>query len=401
VHEAFRQLLTGRPRPVEIEVPPDVLQSRSEVTLYEPAMYERPAPDPDLIEAAAKALGGAEHPLIWAGGGVNISGAWDELLQLAEMLEAPVVMTTEGKGAISDEHYLAHNAATGRQLFPQSDAVLAVGTRFVQPATQSKISPDQTIIQMDIDPEEVGRNHQPSIGIVCDAKAGLAQLVARIGRHNRRRSSRRDELTALKATIRERFNQVQPQASFANAVRAELPEDGIFINESTQVGYWSSQAFPVYRPRTFLWSGYQGTLGYGFATALGAKVGNPTRKVVSINGDGGFMYNVQELATMALHKIPVVAVVFNDNAFGNVRRSQRVRFEGRIIGTDLLNPDFVKLAESFGVMGERATTPDGLRGALRRAFAADVPALIEVPVQEMPYMGEIMGWGGLQPARKG
>lgn len=400
VHEAFRHLLTGRPRPVEIEIPPDVLQAEAEVTLFEPVTYERPLPDPDLAERAAATLGKAERPLIWAGGGVLISGAWDELQQLAEILQAPVVMTGEGKGAVPDYHYLAQSTVGGRELLPQADVILAVGTRFVQPATQLGIRPGQAVIQLDIDPEEIGRNYKPDIGLLADAKAGLAVLVERVQRYNRVRPSHKDELMALKDEVNERLDRVQPQAAFARAIRAELPEDGIFVNESTQVGYWCSQGFPVYRPRTYLWSGYQGTLGYGFATALGAQVGNPGKKVVSINGDGGFMYNVQELATAVLHKIPVVAIVFNDNAYGNVRRSQRLRFNNRIIATDLHNPDFVKLAESFGVAGERAYGPEELRIALRRALSNNHPTLIEVPVEEMPYMGEIMGWGALQPVRR-
>jgi acetolactate synthase-1/2/3 large subunit len=399
VHEAFRHLLTGRPRPVEIEIPPDVLQGREEVTLREPAIHERVAPDPDQIDLAAQLLGRSQRPLIWSGGGVLISEAWDELRRLAEALEAPVVMTAEGKGALSYDHYLALNAAAGREVFPNADVVLAVGTRFLQPATQLRYEAGQKLVQMDIDPEEVGRNRTPDVGIVADAKLGLDALAERVQRYNRPRPSRRDELQALKAAIEARFDQVQPQAAFARAIRAELPEDGIFVNESTQVGYWASQAFPVFRPRTFLSSGYQGTLGYGFATALGAKAGNPATPVISINGDGGFMYNVQELATMVLHNLPVVVVVFNDNAYGNVRRSQRVRFRNRIIATDLYNPDFMKLAEAFGIAGERAANPEELRRAVRRAVASSRPSLIEVPVQEMPYMGEILGWGGLTPVR--
>ena len=156
--------------------------------------------------------------------------------------------------------------------------------------------------------------------------------------------------------------------------------------------------FPVYQPRSFLTSGYQGTLGYGFATALGAQVGNPDKRVVSINGDGGFMYNVQELSTAVMHKIPLTTIVFNDGAFGNVKRIQQESYNGRTIASDLYNPDFVKLADSFGMLGLRAHNAEELRGAIKEAFKQDGPALIEVPVGPMPNPSRFLGWG--QPAAK-
>lgn len=400
VHEAFRHLRTGRPRPVEIEVPPDVLMAQAEVTLFEQELFERPAGDPDLLEQAARALGQAERPIIFVGGGILRSGAWDELQRLAELLEAPVVMSSNGRGAISDHHYLAQTARAAPELLPNSDVVLAVGTRFVQPATAPwGVKREQTVIQLDIDEEEIGRNYKPDIPLLADAKAGLAALAERVQNYNRKRPSRKEELTALKERIAQEFASDTYRAPLALAIRAELPEDGILVSESTQVGYWcNAGGFPVYKPRTFLTSGYQGTLGYGFATALGAQVANPDKKVVSINGDGGFMYNVQELSTMAMHKINVVAIVFNDNAYGNVKRIQETRFGGRTIASDLHNPDFVKLAEAFGVQGMRAHTPEQLRDCLRTALRDGLPTLIEVPVGPMPQMA--FGMGGAQQQRR-
>jgi acetolactate synthase-1/2/3 large subunit len=197
-------------------------------------------------------------------------------------------------------------------------------------------------------------------------------------------------MTQLKETIEDKFFEVQPQAAFASVIREELPDDGIAVAESTQVGYWMHNAFPVYKPRTYISSGYQGTLGYGFATALGAQVGNPDKKVVSVNGDGGFMFNVQELSTMAMHHINLVAIVFSDGAYGNVKRIQQQSFNGRTIASNLHNPDFSKLAELFGVVGMRATTPDDLRTVLRSALKMNEPVLIEVPVGEMPSIWPIV-----------
>lgn len=392
VGEAFRQLRTGRPRPVAVEIPPDVLQETGDVTPITSEPAEPPAGDPGAIEDAARALGAAERPLIFAGGGVAQAEAGEALQQLAEMLQAPVVLSSNGKGALSDRHYLVQNMFAARELLPRSDVVLAVGTRLVQPATSPwGLGEGHTVIQMDIDPEEIGRNRRVAVGITADARLGLAQLAARVERCNRIRESRRDELLEVKRNAADVLLSIQPQAAFAQAIRDAVPDDGIVVSGMTQVGYWMNHGFPVYRPRTFLTSGYQGTLGYGFPTALGARVGNPAKTVVSVNGDGGFMYNVQELSTMVRHRLNVVTIVFNDNAYGNVRRTQRETFGGRLIASDLLNPDFLALAESFGVDGIRTATPDGLREALSAAIGAGRPALIEVPVEEMPSL-----WGLLK-----
>jgi acetolactate synthase-1/2/3 large subunit len=383
VHEAFVQLRSGRPRPVEIEVPLDVLQATGEVQLLDPAPVQRAAGDPDLIEKAAEALGRAKSPLIYAGGGVLRSEAWTELQELAELLDAPVTMTSNARGALSDRHALAISDLAVGDLARGADVILVVGSRFVVGATASWAPGAKTVIQLDADPEEVGRNYRAEIGIVADAKAGLAALLERVPRYNHVRESRRDEVKALKDGLVERAAAVHPQADFAAAIRAELPDDGIYVSESTQVGYWSAAFLPVYEPRTFFTSGYQGTLGYGFATALGVQAGNPHRKVVSINGDGGFFYNVQELSTMAQQKLPLVAIVFNDNAYGNVKRYQETLFEGRTIASDLHNPDMMKLADAYGIAGRRAKDADGLRRELHAAFAANEPTLIEVPVGPM------------------
>ncbi len=393
VREAFRQLRTGRTRPVEIEIPPDTLFATSEVELLPPAASrERSAGDPDLVERAAKLLGGAERPLIYAGGGIHGAEAWDELLALAELLQAPVVMTSNGKGAVSDRHYLGQNVVAGLDLVGEADVILAVGTRFVDvPTRRDQLEPGRTVVQLDVDPEEIGRNYPVTVGIEADAKAGLAALAERVGRHSVRRPSREAELSAIKRGVAEKVNAVKPQADFALAIREALPEEGILVSEMTQIGYWSNLGYPVYRPRTYITPGYQGTLGYGFPTSLGAKVGNPDTPVVSVNGDGGFGFALNELSTMVRHEIPAVAIVFNDDAYGNVRRIQYEQFGGRVIASDLRNPDFLKLADAFGVTGRRVETPGALSAALRESFKAEEPTLIEVPVRPMPNPWSALG----------
>ena len=294
VREAFLQLTTGRPRPVEVEIPQNILMTTSDVDLYEPGTTPRPAGDPELLEQAAQALGRAERPVIFVGGGVISAEATEELVQLAEMLEAPVVMSQNARGALSDRHRLAHASSAGYGLLPKADAILAVGTRFVMPGPLPwPLSPEQTLIHIDVDDQEIGRNVEPGIGIVADAKLGLTDLLKRVPRHNRHRESRQVEMDEARAETQKLLDQLSPQGAYSDAIRRALPDEGILVTEMTQVGYYANQGFPVYKPRTYITAGYQGTLGYGFNTALGVKVGNPDTPVVSIAGDGGFMYGVQ------------------------------------------------------------------------------------------------------------
>ena len=387
MHEAFRQLQSGHPRPVVVEVPQDVLLNAGEVALADRVEPEREAGDPDAIEKAAETLGRSERPVIFTGGGVLRSGAWTSLERLAGMLEAPVIMSSSGRGAVSDRNYLAQTMVAGPELLPPADVVLVVGTRFLQPA-QSKWRPraDQTVIQIDVDPDEIGRNSPAAIGVVGDADVVLQELLARIPRHNRRRESRREECEAARRKVEAALGALEPQRSYAQAIREALPDDGIVVSGVTQLGYWIQfGTFPVYRPRTLITPGYQGTLGYEYGTALGAQVGAPAQRVVAICGDGGFMYQVGELATAVRHHINAIAIVFNDGAFGNVRRMQEQLYHGHLIASDLSNPDFMKLADAFGLRGLRADGPEGLRTQLAAALRDDAPALIEVPVGPMPF----------------
>jgi acetolactate synthase-1/2/3 large subunit len=384
VNEAFRHLRDGRPRPVGLEMPLDVMALDTEVAL--PAAEGPPPaamPDPELIDKAAALLAEAKKPLFFVGGGAVAAG--EEVLTIAEMLQAPVVSYTGGRGILSDRHYLAQSALAGHELWRNADVVLAVGTRLHQPQVRWGVDRDLKLIRIDLDPVEITRIIKPSLGIVADAKAALAALHRALDRCAPAPASRKDELEALKSgTFAKLADRLGPQCEYLQAIRAELPDDGIYVEDLTQVGYVGRMAFPVYHPRTYIHSGYQGTLGFGFATALGAKVGRPDRPVVSISGDGGFMYNVQELSTAVKHGIDIVAIVFADGAYGNVRRMQKEDYGNRLIGVDLHNPQFPKMAESFGAAGVRTTTPDGLRRELAAALKRRGTTLIEVAVGEMP-----------------
>lgn len=392
VSDAIRELWQDRVRPVEIEIPPDTLFASGDITLLPGfSTRHRSAGDPDGISTAAKLLGEARTPLIFAGGGVIGSKAWDELRELADLLQAPVVMSSNGKGAISSRDYLAHSAVGASRLLPDADVILAVGTRFLEPATAPwGLKPGRTVVQLDVDHEEIGRNYPVAIGIVADAKAGLAALATEVGKFNRIRPSREGELRGIQEWVLNTCNKVQPQASFSAAIRQELPDDGIVVGEMTQIAYFGNVGFPVYQPRTYFTPGYQGTLGWGFPTSLGVKVGTPDKVVVSVNGDGGFGFALNELATQARHGIASITLVFNDSAYGNVKRIQTDQFDGRTIASDLTNPNYQKLAEAFGVTGRQATTPAELGIQLREAIKANEPTLIEIPVQHMPDPHKIL-----------
>ncbi len=382
LHEAFRQLKTGRPRPVYVEVPHEVLAAEGEVKLLQPASYEPPIGEPGRISQAAQLLLSAQRPAIWAGTGVQRSGASQVLEALAEHLQAPVVTGREGKGAISDHHPLSLGMAELRfgplqKWLAQRDVILAVGTtaRAIGAANQ------QQVIRIDIDEAEIERDAAHCVGILGDARHCLEAIYRIVSTTTSPRPRFAEEVRALNT---ERFDpqvQLQPQWGFMQAIRAAIPDDGIFVQGMNQMGYYSRNYYPVYEPRSYLISA--GNLGVAFPIALGAKVAKPDKAVVVASGDGGFLYNSQELATAVQYGINVVVIVFNDNAYGNVLRAQVEQFEGHVLGTELYNPDFVKLAEAYGVRGVSAHDAAQLELALREAMAADTLTVIEVPVGRM------------------
>jgi len=384
VNEAFRQLADGRRRPVALEMPLDIMAREYAVTLPPPGPAPvAPEPDPDLVDQAAALLAAAKAPLIYVGSGAAEAGA--EILALAERLQAPVVTYTGGKGVVSDRHYLSQNLLAGHELWRTADVVLAIGTRLNQPQTRWGTDADLKLIRVDLDPVEINRIVRPAIGIVADAKEATAAVLKAVDARAGSAVSRRAELDALKAKVAAQLSErLGPQCEYLAAIRAELPDEGIYVEDLTQVGYVGRLAFPVYQPRTYIHSGYQGTLGYSYATALGAKVARPDVPVVSISGDGGFMYNVQELSTAALFGIDAIAIVFADGAYGNVRRMQKNDYGNKLIATELRNPNFPKMAESYGIAGVKTTTPEGLRRELAAAIKRRGPSLIEVAVGEMP-----------------
>jgi acetolactate synthase-1/2/3 large subunit len=391
--DAFAQLNTGRPRPVAVEMPWDVFAARAPVQPIEPpASYPQVQPDPELIEQAARLLAGARNPMIMVGSGAQHAAA--EVLELAELLQAPVVPLRSGRGVVSDEHHLGFTCASGFQRWRDTDVLVGIGSRLELTWFRWPKPPQApALVNIDIDPTQMPRL-KPTVPVVGDARVATRALSEALLRVGKPRASRREEFTALKARTRAAIQKVQPHMAYLEVMRQVLPRDGFFVEEICQAGFTSIFGFPIYQPRTFVTSGCQGTLGFGYSTALGVKAAHPDTAVLSVNGDGGLMFGIQELATAAQHRLGVVAVVFNNNAFGNVMRDQQERFGGRVIGSELRNPDFVRLAESFGVAGYRVKQPAELRGVLERAFAADAPALIEVQVDRE---AEVSPWEFLMP----
>lgn len=400
VREAFHRAHSGRRGPVAVEIPPDVLQARGTAPLIEPRPAQAAAPPPDsAIETAAMLLASARLPVIWAGGGVVAGDAGPALQALAERLDAPVAMSEAGRGALSDHHPLALTSLGARALLPHADVVLVVGSRFINYRAQpALLAPQAKFIYLTIEENDASPPRQPGLVLLGDARAGLERLHSALGPGRGHRAAT-DICRRVRAWCEQQLCLIEPQRGWLAALRRAIPEDGIFVSELTQVGYLAAVAYPVYSPRTFITPGYQGTLGYGFPTAIGAALGNPGRVVVSVNGDGGFGWNLQELSTVAKYRPALITVVFNDGHFGNVRRIQQDVF-GRNIATELTNPDFVALAGAFGIPALRVHTPAELEGALGDATGARQggPLLIEVPVGEMPSPWHLLNTIARPPA---
>ena len=389
VAKAIASMSQGRPGPAALECAIDVWGKRAPVALAPPMPARRPRIDEDKVRAAAKLLGKAKRVLIVAGGGAQ--DASSEVTQLSRLLQAPVLAYRRGRGVLDGRDPFSVTPPLGRELWGEADAVLAIGTRLLNPITHWGVDKNLGIVRVDADREEPARLHKPKVALIGDAAPILQKLIGELEKYQFTAAPRvATKCWSARLSCGSVMAKLAPQLAFLDVIRAELPEDGIYVDDVTQIGFAARLAFPVYRPRTFLSPGYQDNLGWGFATALGAQHARAQVPVLSVSGDGGFLYTGNELATAMRHRIPLVAVVFADGAYGNVRRIQEEDFGNRLIASDLANPDFVKYAESFGAAGRRARNPQELGLALKAAFAAREPTLIEVPVGPMPSPWEFL-----------
>jgi acetolactate synthase I/II/III large subunit len=403
---AFSQMLSGRPGPVAVEMAWDSMGSTGAVA--PPAAAVIPVPPPPAaveVEAAAKLLMRAKRAMIMTGSGAQHAGA--AVARLAEALPAPVAAFRGGRGVLAEDHALAVSSYAAFRLWPQTDALIGIGTRLEMPymrwsgmmALIDRPSPPPHLLRIDIDPAEM-RRLVPHAGIVADADAGARALLAAVERLAPRTPDAgeawRERIATAKALARAEIEKVQPQLAYLDVIRELLPRDGFFVPELSQVGFASYFGFPVLSPRSYVSEGYQGTLGFGFPTALGVKIANPDRVVISVTGDGGFMFAMQELATAVQERIGLITLLFNNGSYGNVLRDQRTSFANRIHGALLENPDFTVLAKSFGVKGHRVASPPELRPVLRQVLGTNVPVLIEVVVAPD---SEVSPWEFIHPRR--
>jgi acetolactate synthase-1/2/3 large subunit len=387
---AFDLLRTGRPGPIAISIPHDFLGAKVTAALPSTGAGGRPPCHVEDIEEAARRLATARRPLIIAGGGVVAAGAERELAALAARLDATVITTVMGRGGLSEHdprwHGVLPNNRATEKVIQAADVVLAVGCRFAARSTQGLLlqlsfAPTQTLIHLDLDPTVVGKLFTPRLGIVGDARDGLARLLEALGPHAAPSAWDRAWLGELRQAASERYTPAV--AGLLRTLREAVPPEGIVVNDQTGINYWMEWRFPVLAPRTFLYPVGSATLGYAVPAAIGAQVANPGRPVLAVVGDGGFMYSVNELATAVKYRLPIAFLVLNDNRYGAIKWLQERMF-GRWGEADLTNPDFVTLARAFGARGERLAHADLLPQALGTAFKADGPTLLELNVVVEP-----------------
>jgi len=384
IHEAFVRMATGRPRPTHVEAPPEAFLETTNAPTSDGADVEPEAADADRVSDAARLLATAERPLLVGGGGVVLGDATEPFTEVAELLQAAVVSTREGKGSIDDRNPLSvgtmWNNPRLRPVLDDADVVLAVGTRL----QGFGFGPQTRIVQIDVDGDEIGRNATVDVALAGDARLTLLALRDALDGMTPTRASRAEETAAMRATIEEQQRALGPAAAIAETLRATLADDTIIVPDTATMGYMCHMQYKVYEPRTYIPSSYMGTLGFAYPTSLGAKVARPDRTVVAVVGDGGFLFTATEMATAVQYGINTITIVFDDGAYGNSNRDQRERFGGREIGTALRNPDWVQLAGSFGVAGVAVPGPEQLGPALREACAANGPVLIACPIPRLP-----------------
>ena len=387
VNDAFRIMQSGRPGPVSVEMCWDTMARSWDVPIGAGnSTIDKPSVDDDAVREAAALIGKAKNVMILCGGGAQHASS--EVRELASTLGAATAAFRGGRGVVAEDSDVGVSSATAHRLWADTDLLIGIGSRLEMPymrwrdmATYVDAPPEGTpkLIRIDIDPKEMTRL-KPDVAVVADAADGVRALIEQISRSGFQKGDPK-RIAAAKAETLADIQRVQPEMAYLDVIRDVLPRDGYFVEELCQVGFTSYYGFPIYEPRTYVTPGYQGTLGFGFPTAIGVKAACPDKAVVSITGDGGFMFGMPELATAVQHDIGLVTVLFNNRAFGNVRRDQENGFGGRLIGANLENPDFVQLAHSFGADGSRVASPDELKPALAKAIENDRPAVIEVVVE--------------------
>lgn len=423
LHRAFSAMLTGRPGPVHIEVPMDVQAMSVDVDLHDLEArlpIGRLYPDPKAIEAAADVVHAASRPVIVVGGGAITGDAADEVRRLAETIGAAVVTTWNGKGAFPEDHELFAGSVgqtgtvAGNAIAATADVVISVGCKFTDWSASSYRKgvsfsfPPAKLVQIDIDPHEIGKNYPVAVGILADAKPAVSALsdaleqidapspdrTAFLADVQERKADWEQMLAARRDSDETPFTSQRPLGE----LRKVLPRDGIIVVGSGNTQGAVKQTFPVYEPRTHLTSGSYSSMGWAVPAAIGAQLAHPDRRVVCVLGDGDFLQTLQEMAVCVANAIPVVFVVQNNAGYMSIRGGQR-KLHDRHIGSEFNRPDgtayspnFVEVADAFGLRAYRADTPESLAASLRAAVNGAEPALVEVATARDAAGPFVPGW---------
>ncbi|MEM3507034.1 MAG: biosynthetic-type acetolactate synthase large subunit [Candidatus Bathyarchaeia archaeon] len=398
VKMAFEIACSGRPGPVHIDIPRDVQVNEAEFDYptYRLYNYEAPKPSIERLKKAAEMLMNSEKPILMVGGGAIFSGASEEILKLAELLQSPVVTTLMGKGSIPENHPLClgmlgmHGSRITNLAVQECDLLFAIGVRFDDRAT-GKVQSFATkakIIQLDIDPSEIGKNVRCDLPIIGDAKQSLRGIIDCLIKsfNKEKRNAWKERLEELRKEnppiyFDEKSIPIKPPVVIKSLMNL-LNEDDIITTEVGQCQMWAAIYYKVRKPRKFISSGGLGTMGFGFPAAIGAKMACPNCRVVDVAGDGSFLMNCNQLATAVEEEIPVVVVILDNRYLGMVRQWQELFFKKRYSGVYLgERTDFVKLAESFGAKGWRVERPSELEETLKEALNCGEPAVVDVLVE--------------------
>ena len=396
VEGAVRTSLAGRPRPVFIEVPFDILSSQVPARQRGGDVPEtgRPKFPLESMASVSRAISNAKRPLIIAGGGINSAEAWEQLRKLAEGQQIPVAMTISAKGAFPEDHPLSAGQlwdGVARRAAEDADVVLAIGCRFSERSTASwGLRFSGSLIQVDIDPAEIGRNYPVAMGVNSHAKDFLDALLQEM--QEVWNPERRSWVERVAHARGERVKEIERQdlsrpgdrtapQSVVRELSSALLEDTLVVAETGHAFWWTALMLQVKRPRSFLAPAGNSTLGFGFPAALGAKCARPERPVVSLVGDGGFIFTCQEIATSVEEKLPVATVVFDDGGYAAIREYQRKGYGSRFVGVDFsVRPDFVKLAQSLGADGMVVESSDGVAPALKEACRSSRTLVVDIKI---------------------
>ena len=376
--EVWSKMLNGRPRPVGLEVAMDMLQGKADVDMegYKIDMLSY-QPDDEDVQKLVELIKASRKPLVFVASGAM--DASDEVREFSEFIQAPTFSYRTGKGIMPSSHYLSYPTPAAHDLWLECDLVIGIGTHCRMPMMKWG-KEGVNYVSINIDESVHDTFCKPKLAITADAKLTLSAVNQALKEQMAPRPSIKEEMAIFAANWKQKTAYLEPQGTYLRAIREALPEDGVFVDELTQVGFASRILWETDMPRTYLSTGHMGTLGWGFMTALGAKVAKPNSMVISVAGDGGFMFGVQELATAVQHKIGVIVLLFNNQLFGNVRSMQEQLYDNRIIATDLHNPDFIELAKAFGAYGERVESVGDMQQAIQNAEGRELPTIIEIKV---------------------